>query len=95
MWGWVVRLDEMFLPVACNLVPQFQEISQQLAPDKLKVANEEFKTMEDLGIIQLSDSQYSLPLHIVQNLSGGWWPCGDYKHLNVTSDDSYPLPPNQ
>ena len=53
MWGWAIRLGEMFHPVACNLVPQFQEISQQLAPDKLKVANEEFRTMEDLGIVQL------------------------------------------
>ena len=49
--------------------------------------------MEDLKIIQLSDSPYSLPLHIVQESSGGWWPSGDYKHLNdVTSNDGYPLP---
>ena len=66
---------------------------RRLAPDKLKVAMDEFQTMEDLGIVRRSDSPYSSPLHIAPKPSGGWRPCGDYKRLNdVTIGDRYPLP---
>ena len=37
---------------------------RRLAPDKLKVAKDEFMTMEELGIVQRSDAPNSSPLHI-------------------------------
>ena len=49
--------------------------------------------MMDLGIIRPSNSPWSSPLHVVPKANGGWCPCGDYRALNVlTEDDRYPLP---
>ena len=49
--------------------------------------------MENLGIIRRSDSPWASPLHVVPKSDGTWRHCGDYRRLNmVTEDDRYPLP---
>ena len=67
--------------------------ARRLDPEKLAVAEAEFPTMEDLGIIRLSKFPWASPLHVAPKPSDGWRPCGDYRRLNqATEDDRYPLP---
>ncbi|GFO40170.1 transposon ty3-g Gag-Pol polyprotein [Plakobranchus ocellatus] len=61
--------------------------ARRLAPDKLASAKREFFEMENMGIIQKSNSPWASPLHMVPKSNG------DYRRLNdATVPDRYPIP---
>ena len=47
--------------------PPIHSRARRLPPEKLAIARDEFRTMEEMGIIQRSTSQWASPLHMGPN----------------------------
>ncbi|KZR97388.1 Uncharacterized protein APZ42_007773 [Daphnia magna] len=57
------------------------------------IVNEQVKSLEEVGIIEISDSSWSAPVVLIRKKDGTWRFCVDYRKLNsVTVRDVYPLP---
>ena len=61
--------------------------------EKLETAPSELKTLQKDGVISLSKSEWSSPLHIVSEQNEGFRCCGDYPSLSgITKTDRYLIP---
>ncbi len=50
--------------------PPIRSKVRRLPPDKLRIAKDEFRKLEDLDVIRRSNSQWASPLHMVPKSSG-------------------------
>ena len=96
----VLNADGRLLPsthgVEHHIVTSGRPVSAKfcrLDAAKLAAAKEEFRRLEEEGIVRRSDSEWASPLHMVRKSDGPWWPCRDFRRLNLlTETDCYPLP---
>ena len=67
--------------------------TRQLSAEKCDIAREEFKKLQQNGIISPSKSEWSSPLHMVTKSDGTYRCVGDYRRLNaITTPDRYQIP---
>lgn len=64
---------------------------RRLAPDRLRIAEQESEHMLELGYGRPSSSSWSSALHREPKRNGDWRPCGYYRALDPVSD-SYQIP---
>jgi len=66
---------------------------RRLDPIKLRAAREEFRQLEEQGIVRWSFSHWASPLHMVRKADGSWRLCGDFCLVNAaTRPDRYTSP---
>ena len=59
--------------------------------EKLAAVKEEFRQLQELGVIRPSNSPWASPVHLVPK-GNSWRIVGDYRRLNqVTEKDAYPM----
>lgn len=54
---------------------------RRMSPEKLKIPKKSYDTMDAEG--QVSKSQWSSPLHVVDKRSQEWRPAGDFRRLSL------------
>jgi hypothetical protein len=79
-WSYVKRSTQHYIDTTPG--PSIHSKARRLAPDRLKIAKEEIELMFRQGIIQLSKSPWSSPIHLAPNKDGKIRLCGDYRALN-------------
>jgi hypothetical protein len=79
-----------------NIIPGTKPIRQKrrpISPHYLEAFKKSMKEMEEAGLIEVSKSPWSSPIHIVRKEGGAIRITQDFKKLNaVTIKDAYPLP---